>query len=231
MENRTLVLTAAYQPHKVVSLSKAVSMLFLGKLDVVQEYEEVIGTIPENRLRDFTGLARSYKRFAGDGLGDLVLRIPSVVTLTRSFGGVKRIVKFTRENVYTRDNFTCQYCGVKKKANELNRDHVMPRSRGGKTTWENIVTTCYPCNEKKGARTPEQASMKLRKAPYKPKSLPTVPPRFDPRGIPAEWLVYVTSSLGEEILKEADITAALDTNRPRSRNNLIGADSYPSIEF
>ncbi len=205
MENRTLVLTAAYQPQKVVSLSKAVSMLFLGKLNIVQEYEEIIGVIPENRLREFPGLARSYRRFSGDELGDLILRVPSVVTLTKSFTKMKRVVKFSRENIYARDNFTCQYCGSKKKSGDLNKDHVVPRHQGGKTHWENIVTSCYPCNGKKANRTPEQAGMKLKKAPYKPANLPVLGPKFDPRGIPAEWLDYVVGFLGDE---NDDVVAA-----------------------
>ncbi len=72
----------------------------------------------------------------------------------------------------TRDDFTCQYCGVTSSTNELNLDHVLPRSRGGTSTWENIVTSCYACNQRKAGRTPEEARMRLSRRPARPNSLP-----------------------------------------------------------
>ena len=85
---------------------------------------------------------------------------------------MKRGVKFSRNNVFARDDFRCQYCGARKSARELNYDHVVPRVQGGKTVWENIVASCYDCNGMKRGRTPEQAGMKLLRAPVKPRSLP-----------------------------------------------------------
>jgi 5-methylcytosine-specific restriction endonuclease McrA len=85
----------------------------------------------------------------------------------------------------------CQYCGVKLPMRQLNYDHVTPRVRGGKTVWENIVTSCYPCNDKKGHRTLEQAGMKLRRPPYRPKTLPMTNPLLGMQNIPALWQPYV----------------------------------------
>ena len=198
MGSRTLLLTQAFTPHKVVSLERATGMLFLGKIEVIEEYDEVLGRVHESRLRDFPNLMKAYKRHVGDGLGDLVMRVPSVATLTRSVGKIKRGVKFSRINVFTRDGYRCQYCGDKKVATELNFDHVVPRDRGGKTVWENIVASCYPCNERKSNKMPIEAGMRLRRAPYKPKSLPVLGPRFDPKGIPVEWMTYCSSFLGDE---------------------------------
>ena len=203
MSSRTLLLTQAFTPHKVVGLDRAVSMLFLGKIEVVEEYPEVLGQVQEDRLRDFPHLAKAFHRRAGDGLGTLVIRVPSVATLTRPVGNIKRGVKFSRINVFTRDGYRCQYCGDKKTASELNYDHVIPRHRGGKTIWENIVASCYDCNGRKANRTPEEAGMRLRRAPYKPKALPMMGPKFDPRGIPAEWLTYCVSFLGDEPVTDA----------------------------
>jgi len=71
----------------------------------------------------------------------------------------------------SRDNYTCQYCGAMPSRRELTIDHVLPRSRGGKTTWENVVTACQKCNGRKGSRTPEEAHMKLRVWPKRPRYL------------------------------------------------------------
>ncbi|GAC1394844.1 MAG: HNH endonuclease [Polyangiales bacterium] len=121
----------------------------------------------------------------------LTIRMPSVVRLLRFFRGIRRAVKFSRINVMTRDAFTCQYCATKKKMRELNYDHVIPRHLGGKTTWENIVTSCYPCNARKRNRTPDMAGMTLLSTPTKPKWLPiTVHLRFG-HGIPETWASYV----------------------------------------
>jgi len=94
-----------------------------------------------------------------------------------------------------RDNFVCQYCGTKCKMHDLNYDHVVPRVQGGKTDWLNIVTSCYECNDKKGARTPEQAKMKLIRKPYRPKTLPLAQPVLAMRNIPLEWEPYTAGMI------------------------------------
>jgi 5-methylcytosine-specific restriction endonuclease McrA len=76
---------------------------------------------------------------------------------------------FTRENIYARDEFTCQYCGKQFHSNELSLDHVYPKSRGGEDSWENLVTCCRKCNQKKADRTPEEARMPILCEPRKPK--------------------------------------------------------------
>lgn len=148
METRTLLLTPWYTPHKIVPWQKAVTMLFTGDVEVVEEYDETIAS------------------------PSVSMRTPAVVRLKRAIGAVKRGVKFSRQNVLTRDNFMCQYCGTKGTYETLNYDHVNPRQRGGLTIWENIVAACYPCNGRKANRTPDEAGMRLMKHPVKPKSLP-----------------------------------------------------------
>ena len=166
---RVLLLTPAYAPHRVISWERAVVMLWNDKVEVVEEYEEEL---------------RSPSRS---------IKMPAVVRLKKPFWGLKRAVKFSRHNVFTRDGFRCQYCGSPKRMGELNYDHVVPRHLGGRTVWENIVAACYPCNARKGNRTPEQAGMKLLTRPHRPKSLPLSVPRFDPRDIPASWAEYCKS--------------------------------------
>jgi len=167
MTAQTLLLTPWMIPHKIIPWQTAVTMTFLGKVDVLEEYDEDIRS------------------------PSLAIKAPAVVRLRRPLGGMKRGVKFSRINVFARDEFRCQYCGTKRPAHELNYDHVVPRVQGGKTVWENIVTSCYDCNSRKRGRTPEQAGMRLLRAPLKPKALPmtTVLPRHHGR-IPEAWSPY-----------------------------------------
>lgn len=161
---RTLVLDQGYQPHRVISWKRAVTMLFAGKVEVVEEYDEDIRSV------------------------SITIKMPSVVRMLRKIRGRKRAIKFSRMNVATRDKFTCQYCGDRLPLRQLTYDHVLPRAQGGKTTWENIVMACYGCNESKGARTPRQASMRLRKTPVRPKWLPVIAFRIDPAcSVPEAW--------------------------------------------
>jgi 5-methylcytosine-specific restriction endonuclease McrA len=167
MWTRTLLLTPWMAPHKIISWQRAVTLLYLGKVEVLEEYEE--------ELRS----------------SSWAMRTPAVVRLTKGRVSTKQVVRFSRVNVFTRDGFRCQYCGEKKPIDELNYDHVLPRVRGGQTAWENIVTSCYGCNDKKGSRTPEEAGMRLLRKPHKPKSLPLTPAfRLEPSRLPTLWQAY-----------------------------------------
>lgn len=160
---RTLVLDQGYQPHRIVSWQRAVTMLFQDKVEVVTEYDE-----------DIRGVT-------------ITIKMPAVVRLLRKIRG-KRSIKFSRINVAMRDDFSCQYCGEKKPLRKLTYDHVLPRSRGGKTRWQNIVMACYSCNERKADRTPAEAHMLLRKTPVKPTWLPVVGFRIErSMTIPDQW--------------------------------------------
>jgi 5-methylcytosine-specific restriction endonuclease McrA len=186
METRTLVLTRSYQPHEVAGWCEAVGMIFtvapngqyVPKVEVVEEYpgeENFIGLIPADRVRDFKGITKAYPKYTG---GDLIMQVPAVIRIRTWEGSVKHGVKFSRFNIFMRDNYRCQYCGEVKKPTGLNYDHVTPRNQGGKTVWDNIVASCYKCNTKKAGRTPEQAGMHLIRRPFRPKSLPIVNIRF-----------------------------------------------------
>ena len=164
---RTLVLDQGYQPHRVVSWQRAITMLFDGKVEVVEEYDRDIRSVT------------------------ITIKMPAVVRLLRAVRS-RRGVKFSRINVATRDGFRCQYCGKRFPLGELTYDHVVPRSRGGKTRWENIVMACYACNGRKGHRTPEQAGMKLQKLPVKPAWLPLIAFRIDPAcSVPEAWTHWI----------------------------------------
>ncbi len=98
----------------------------------------------------------------------LQLRVPEVVTLTKYDRVPANAVTFSRRNVFKRDRFTCQYCGKQPGSEELTIDHVIPRSQGGTSTWENCVLACIACNTRKADRTPQQAHLRLRKQPKHP---------------------------------------------------------------
>jgi 5-methylcytosine-specific restriction endonuclease McrA len=118
------------------------------------------------------------------------MRLPSVVSL-KSYVDQDRKPAFTRFNVFLRDGFACQYCG---DAAELTFDHVVPRSQGGRTTWENIVAACGPCNLRKGGRTPSEAGMPLlRRGPTRPSAwaLQEAGRRFPPNFLHRSWLDYL----------------------------------------
>lgn len=169
---RCLVLNADYQPLSYYPLStwpwqEAIKAVFLERVDVVSEYETAI------RSPSFA------------------MRAPSVVAL-RDFVTQDRPPAFTRFNVFLRDGFQCQYCGS-KQLDMLTFDHVVPRSRGGRTTWENIVAACAPCNLKKGGRTPEQARMPVRRPAMRPSvhQLQGQGRRFPPKYLHESWLDYL----------------------------------------
>lgn len=145
----TLVLSHAYEPVARVGWQRAITLLFEGKVEVIEEYEDRI-------VRSVT----------------VEFKVPSVIRFLNRIRNRTPKVKFSRENVYTRDKGCCQYCGSKVLRPDATYDHVKPRCQGGQTNWENVVICCTPCNQRKGNKTPEQAGMRLRSIPVKPKSLP-----------------------------------------------------------
>lgn len=190
MTTRTLILNAEMRPHGVMAWQDAVTMMFNGKVRVISTYDDVIGRVRFDQIDDFEHFLEDLPASAYDG--DLiVLRTPAVIALKKEVAKMKRGVKFSRENVLLRDKFRCQYCGARGDFETLNYDHVTPRCRGGRTTWENIATACYPCNTAKANRTPEEAGMRLTRRPEKPRSLPMRQLRIHPTSVHPAWAPYV----------------------------------------
>jgi len=161
------LLNITYEPLKIIDWKKALNLLFLGKVEVLEEYDKEIHSV------SFT------------------IKLPAVVRLLKMIKWRKKPVKFSRQNIYIRDNYSCQYCGRKLSPEELTYDHVIPKSKGGKTEWENIVTCCPECNRKKGGRTPTEAGMKLLKKPTRPKWLPAIRIKIGYKNIPQSWRDYL----------------------------------------
>ncbi|HEX7022044.1 MAG TPA: HNH endonuclease [Trueperaceae bacterium] len=141
---RVLILNASYEPLHVCSVKRAVALLM---------HDIAI------RVEDSNRILRSPSQ---------VFPVPSVIRLKKFVKRPPRHrVAFNRKNVFRRDDHRCQYCGT--KSNDLTLDHVVPRSRGGSTSWENVVACCRRCNAKKRDRTPEEAHMTLERKPYAPR--------------------------------------------------------------
>ena len=167
MEARTLLLTAWYFPLKVLRWEDAIKMKYEGTVDVVVEYADTVSS------------------------PSLTWFVPAVVRLKKKTAASKRAVKFSRINVYTRDGFMCQYCGKRFPIRALSYDHVVPRSAGGRTIWENIVTACRTCNALKDDKTCDEAGMFPLRAPRRPEVLPLTGPILDPEEVPEEWRPFL----------------------------------------
>jgi 5-methylcytosine-specific restriction endonuclease McrA len=120
--------------------------------------------------------------------------MPSVVRVVRRFKRERIRIRFSRLNIYARDGFTCQYCATRFATEDLTFDHVLPRSRGGQTNWENIVACCVACNAANADRTPEETGMKLVRRPRRPSFLPSITVRMGGT-VPREWQPYWSGEL------------------------------------
>jgi 5-methylcytosine-specific restriction endonuclease McrA len=126
--------------------------------------------------------------------------IPRVVQLVTYDRMPRTTIRLTRRNIFLRDGYTCQYCARRGTPRDLNLDHVMPRSRGGPMTWENVVCSCRVCNLKKGGRTPPEANMRLLRRPVRPRWSPVLALAFSP-GRPTEWEPFLASLPGARELQ------------------------------
>lgn len=171
---KTLLLNMDYSPLRVISWQRAVMLWFDDKVEVLEEYE------------DFDLRSTS-----------ITIKCPAVIRLLSHVRTNRDKIKFSRINVFSRDRFSCSYCGESPGVRDLTYDHVIPRSRSGRTVWENIVTACISCNAKKGDRTPEEARMVLRSKPVKPTWQPYLRFTLTLPKTPYAWHNYL--SLEKEI--------------------------------
>jgi 5-methylcytosine-specific restriction endonuclease McrA len=160
-----LVLNADFRPLSYFPLSlwpwqETVKAVFLDRVNILSEYDRVVHS------------------------PSFSMKLPSVIAL-KEFIPQERRPAFTRFNVFLRDRFRCQYCGEGSPAPDLTFDHVVPRSRGGRTNWENVVTACQTCNLRKGNRLPHQAHMHPRRRPFQPSTFEL---QENGRGFPPNYL-------------------------------------------
>lgn len=173
LQRPVLVLNKSWVAVDVINVQKAITMV--SKTENNGE--------PKARVLD---VEKNFQLFTWEDWGELItkeedlvirsinyaFRVPEIILLTSHNKLSRQRVHFSRRNLFRRDNWMCQYCCVKPGNSELSIDHVLPKSQGGLTTWENCVAACTSCNGRKANRTPEKANMKLKKVPVKPKYVP-----------------------------------------------------------
>jgi 5-methylcytosine-specific restriction endonuclease McrA len=170
LDQPVLVLNRFWQPVHTCSVRRSLHLLCIGHAEVVQ----VEG---ENRFttHDLTSWIGYSAAFDGPQMihgARIALVLPKIVVLS-VYDRLPRVeVKFSRRNVFLRDKFTCQYCAKVLPETQLNLDHVTPRDKGGRTTWENIVTSCFRCNTRKANKLPQEANMHPRSKPFAPRWRP-----------------------------------------------------------
>jgi len=142
LNSRVLVLNMNYEPMCVCSARRAVVLLYLEKAEMIERNHEIIHSVNQS------------------------IPLPSIVRLSRMVRVPRKRILLNRKNIIKRDHHQCQYCGTKDGS--VTVDHIIPRDRGGKDTWDNLVCACTICNGKKGNRTPREAGMTLLKEPRKP---------------------------------------------------------------
>lgn len=168
MAEHTLLLNASFEPLDVVDWRRAMTLWAQGKVEIIETHD-----------REVRAITFSFK-------------LPSIVRLFRFVKPRRRpFVQFTRANIYTRDNYTCQYCYQQCPTPELTFDHVVPVSRGGARNWQNIVTCCVSCNRKKSSRTPDEAGMTLLRTPSEPAYTPMFRVTIGVRKTPDSWRDYI----------------------------------------
>lgn len=164
----TLLLNATFEPIKVVSWQRAMTLWCQGRVEILETHD-----------REVRAVTFSFK-------------LPSIVRLFR-FVKVRNLhqVKFSRSNIYVRDDYTCQYCAHRFEPEDLTFDHVVPVAQGGRRSWENIVTACVSCNRRKDARTPAEAGMRLLRAPRRPAASARFRATVGIRQTPESWRNYL----------------------------------------
>ena len=189
---QTLVLNRLWQAVNVVGVERAFSLLALEHAQVI--YAE------DGSFRVFDGAGWfAFSKNLETVPGSRVIRtvsqqvvVPTVLLLRGYDRMLMQEMKFNRQNLLERDDFRCQYCGKNFPVKELNMDHVVPRDRGGRTSWENVVISCIKCNSKKSNRSPKEAGMRLLKEPKRPPRRPFMSSLY---GKPMEetWTHFIQS--------------------------------------
>jgi len=183
LNTKVLVLNRSYLPIHITVVRRALSLLYQGIARAVDE---------QYRTFDFASWADLAVAEDRIGLVDRAIRVPRVILLQGYDRIPRRYVRFSRFNIYARYANRCQYCGRPYARAELNLDHVVPRSRGGTSVWENVVCSCHRCNRLKGGRTPAEAGMRLVRQPRRPQWTPFMTETYSLRRY-KEWMPFLSA--------------------------------------
>lgn len=171
---KVLALSPSYEPLGVISWTKAITLIFSNKVSTLEEYDHFIKS------------------------PSMKMKAPAVVLFKSTKGGkyIKKTIRFSRKNVWLRDEGECQYCYRQVSYSSFTLDHVVPKMAGGKTTWENVVTSCYSCNQKKSNKSLKEIGFLLKKHPKKPNKLPHIHEITNGRfgidfNVPEPWKFYL----------------------------------------
>lgn len=165
-----LVLNSGYEPIKVVNWRKAMILWFQDKVEVLEFHSATVASASQS------------------------FRLPAVMRLKQYIRPYLSLtVRLSRQNIFLRDNHTCQYCRVKFTEKKLTIDHVVPLSKGGRHEWTNVVTACSSCNNRKGDKTPEKANLRLLSRPEKPRWLPNRELDLEGNRLPNAWRPYLAA--------------------------------------
>jgi 5-methylcytosine-specific restriction endonuclease McrA len=166
-----LILNSGYEPIKVVNWRKAIMLWFQDKVEVL-EFHKITVSSPSRTIA-----------------------LPAVMRLKQYIRPYLSLsVRLSRQNVFLRDNHTCQYCLHKFSDKKLTIDHVIPLSKGGRHEWTNVVTACSRCNNLKGDKSPERVGMRLARAPVKPRWLPSRDLALEDGLLPVSWRPYLAAA-------------------------------------
>ncbi|MCP4942638.1 MAG: HNH endonuclease [Rubripirellula sp.] len=174
LETSVLVLNRFYMAARVINVRRSFTLLYRDCAEVIENENGQYASYDFESWCELSQLTCLEKHQGEDYIRavNFELRVPRIVRLTRFDRMPVQSVRFNRKNLFARDDHTCQYCGQNQPVHKLSMDHVVPRSHGGPTTWENIVCCCLRCNSRKGGRTPKEARMKLLSRPRKPRVNP-----------------------------------------------------------
>ena len=201
LNQHVLVLNRLWQAVNICTARRAITLLFEGHAQAVLSAGD--GSFQTYGFREWQDFSRQEPHSESIRTVSFRLRLPRVILLLVFDRLPKKEVKFTRHNIFERDKNTCQYCGRVFDRKDLNLDHVIPRDRGGPTTWENIVCSCIECNTQKANCTPQEAGIRLIRKPRRPKWWPFVQVNI---GLPYDesWkhfldIAYWNVELGEDL--------------------------------
>ena len=202
LNQHVLVLNRLWQAVNICTVRRALTLIFEGQAQAVLSDED--GSFQTFNFSQWRDLSEQAPHPESIFTVSFRIRIPRVILLVMFDRLPKKEVKFTRHNIFERDHNTCQYCGKVFDRKDLNLDHVIPRDRGGPTTWENIVCSCIPCNTRKSNRTPQEAGMHLVRKPKRPKWRPFVQVSIGLNNPHDSWkrfldLAYWNVELGEDV--------------------------------